>query len=397
MTNNAYHQHVPLSQLLWTMLYVGIAGYGGGPAIIAFFKEICVNRREWLSEDEFVTGVSLSQTLPGANALSIVVYLGFQLCGPVGALTAPVCFLFPSLILMTALSAGYFAYGTLPVARALFTGLGAIVVGLLLNALLVMARPAIKDIWAACIALGIFLLMQLFSLTIPLAIVASALVGLALYYRPKAEVNGNTGTVAQFSLRNELRFWGSWLIVFVVVAIVAYLTRHTATTRLLLSLLRVGILTFGGGYSSVALFQHEAVAVHHWLTNRQFVDGLALGQITPGPVLITATFIGYRVLGILGAVIATLAVFAPGGLAMYFVVHQHEQLKQLRWLQAMVRGIIAGFIGVLLAVMVSLSIQSITGWKTALFALASAAVLIFAKKDPLWVIIGGAILSVLVF
>ncbi|HEX2948003.1 MAG TPA: chromate efflux transporter [Armatimonadota bacterium] len=389
---------VSLLQLALSMLYVGIAGYGGGPAIIAIFKELYVNRKGWLHDDVFLTGISLSQLIPGANALSMVVYLGYNLCGPLGALIAPICFIFPSLVLMTVLSALYFSFGSLPITKALFTGLGAIVVGLILNALLVMGKTAIKDFWSVGIAIAVFILMIFFNVPIVIVIVISAFAGLLIFYRPKNIAQSDTlPAPTNITVRETLLFWGRWLLFFLVVAILAYFVADTAAFRLFLALFHVGALTFGGGYSSVPLFQHEAVAVHHWLTSREFLDGLALGQITPGPVLITGTFIGYRVMGILGAVIGTIAVFSPGGLAMYFVAHQHEQVKHLLWLQTMVRGIVAGFIGVLLSVTVHLIRQSIFDWKTALLAVASAVILIVAKKDPLWVILGGAIVSILLF
>jgi chromate transporter len=373
------------------MLYIGIAGYGGGPSIIAYLKRILVEQRRWVTEQDFLTGVSLSQVLPGANALSTVVYLGYRLGGGPGALVTAVSFLTPSMVFMIVLSALYFAFVSLQVVQALFAGLGAVVVGLLVNALVAMGKSAIKSVTAGVIALAVFLAMLILQLSIPLAIVLSAVLGWWLL-RP-AVADSPSQTAAAPSATG----WLAWGLGFLGVALLLWLTRQTAVTQLCLALLRVGALTFGGGYAAVALFQQEAVTLHHWLTNRQFLDGLALGQITPGPVVITATFIGYRVLGIAGAVLATVAVFLPGGLAMYFLARQHEQMKHLRWLQGMVNGIVAGFIGVLLSVTVHLTQQSVTDWKTALLALASAATLLIAKRDPLWVILGGAVLSLVLF
>lgn len=385
---------ISLRDLAGVMLYIGIAGYGGGPAIIAYLKQVVVDRHKWMTEEQYLTGISLSQLLPGATALGVVVYLGYRLRGTLGALIAPICFLFPSMVLMTALSALYFAFGNFPVVRALFIGLGAVVVGLLLNAILVMGRSAIRDIPAGCIAVAIFLLMLWRPIPIPLIVIISAFAGLIIYTRTLGQAEAAEIVPPP---RPPVRFWWGSLLALAVVGVLLALTARTTATSLFLALLRVGALTFGGGYTSVPLFQHEAVVVHHWLTNREFLDGLALGQITPGPVLITATFIGYHVLGVLGAVLGTIAVFLPGGLAMFYVAHIHEYVQHLRWLQVMVRGIVAGFIGVLLHVTLQITQQSITDWKTVLIALASAFMLIVLKKDPLWVILGGAVLSLVLF
>ena len=171
------------------------------------------------------------------------------------------------------------------------------------------------------------------------------------------------------------------------------LLRGSLLTQLLLATLRVGTFTFGGGYASIPLYQHEAVAIHGWLSAAQFKDGIALSQVTPGPVLITATFIGYKVFGILGAVCGSLAVFTPGCVAMFLLAHLDERIRGLCWLQAMVRGVVAAFIGLILNVTIRLAMQSLTDLRTIGLAVVAAVVLILWRRDPLWVILGTAIVS----
>jgi len=379
------------------MCYVGIIGYGGGPSIIAFLKDIFVNRKAWMTEEDFLTGVSLSQLLPGANAMATVVYIGYRMQGSLGAAIAPVAFIFPSTVLMIALSALYFLYGSLHIVLVLFTGLGAVVIGLLVNAVIVMGRSAIKNIWAALIALAVLLTMLCWKdAQILLIVPACALLGLLIFRNPREDASAAAAPPAE-TVPTPPWFWWSTLVVLLAVVLLFVLTAQSPVTRMFLALLRVGVFTFGGGYASVPLFQQVAVSQYHWLTLQQFRDGIALGQVTPGPVLITSSFIGYRVLGILGGVLGTIAVFMPGALAMFFVAHQSERFVHLRWLQAMVRGIVAGFIGVILAVTIHLGQQSITDWKTLILAIASAFVLTVLKRDPIWVILGGAVLSMLLF
>lgn len=388
---------ITLATLAWTALYVGIAGYGGGPAIIGYLKELFVNRYRWVDEETFFAALSLSQLLPGANALSVIEFLGYNVCGSLGAIVAPICFIFPAFVLMTVLSAVYFTFGQVPLATALFTGLGAVVVALLANALVILGRSAIKNLWAVVIAVLAFLAVFLFHVPILVIVLGCAVLGFLLYRGESKPVNAVEVAVPATSASTPWWFWPAWVVITLVVALALIVTYHSTSTQLFLSLLRVGALTFGGGYMSVPLFQHEAVVAHQWLTNRQFLDGIALGQITPGPVLITGTFIGYRVLGVWGALVGTIAVFLPGGLAMFFLAHQHERLSQLEWLRAMVRGVVAGFIGVLFNVILQLAQQSITDWKTASLAVVALLVLLVAKKDPLWVILGAVVVSPLLF
>jgi len=387
-------QPVSLRQLALTSLYIGITGYGG-PAIMGHIKELFVTRHRWVREQEFLTGLSLSQMLPGATGVNLITFLGYQLRGAWGAFLAPLCFIFPALVLMTLLSAVYFAYGQVPLAQALFTGLGAVVVGLLVNATVTLGRSAIRDPWGIGIALITFGLVFGLHTSILLVVISSAVLGVLIYRKQSVITPHDEETLPQH--RMSWGFWIGMLGVLLVAIVLVTLTRQTLITQLFLAVLRVGVLAFGGGFTSIPLFQHEVITVHEWLTPHTFLDGIALGQITPGPVLITATFIGYRLLGVTGALVGSLAIFTPGAFAMFLLARQHERVRQLQWLHAMVRGIVAGFIGVLVSVTIQLGLHSLTDWTTVALALGSVLVLLVAKKDPVWVILGGAILSPLLF
>jgi len=401
---NPPHKQVPLTRLAGIALYIGIAGYGGGPAIIGLMQQFFVERCKWVSEEDFFTGLSLSQLLPGANALSVMEFLGYQVRGSLGALIAPVFFLFPAFVLMTVLSAVYFRFGQLPLVQALFTGLAAAVVALVANAMVVLGRTAIKDKNAVLIAAIAFLTVLLlntihFPMPILVVVVVSAFLGLLLN-KPVAPADAQPEPTPH--ARSPWWFWPMWIAACAAIAIIIVVTYRTQGTQLFLALFRVGLFTFGGGFSSIPLYQHEAVELHHWVTQKEFLAGIALGQITPGPVLITGTFIGYRVLGIWGALLGTIAVFLPGALGMFFLAHQHERLQQLTWLQSMVRGVVAGFIGVIFNITLQFAYASIFpdwvfNWRAALITAVALYVLLVAKKDPLWVILGTVVVSPFLF
>ncbi len=358
-------------------------------------KQVFVEKKKWVTEQEFITGLSLSQLLPSATGVNTIEFLGYKVGGSWGAVIAPVCFITPALLLITMLSAVYFRFGKLPVIESLFVGIGAVVVSLIINAAISMGKSAIKDWSAAGVALLGFVIVRFLKLPIPAVVVVSAFAGFLIYRRKLAA--SAQGICAQEPGRSLLGYWiGTGVVVGLVVAALI-LTSRSYLSGLLLSILHVGVFTFGGGFMSIPLFQNQAVEVHGWLTNRQFLDGIALGQITPGPVLITAAFIGYKVLGFWGALLAGLTIFSPGAVGMFVVAHQHERVSHLVWLQAMVKGIVAGFMGVLLSVIVRLGTQSITDWRTALLAALALVALLWKKVDPLWVIGIGAAVSIVVF
>ncbi|MHB0939481.1 MAG: chromate efflux transporter [Armatimonadota bacterium] len=407
---------VSLLQLALASLYIGITGYGGGPAIIALMHRYFIHRRGWVDEHDFQIALSLSQVLPGAQAVSVITYLGFRLGGMPGAIIAPLGLIGPATVLMIGLSALYFRFGQVPFVEALFIGLGAVVVALLAYATLNMGRVMLKDRRALPVSIAAFALLTAYNLlprfvahptvawllaglrdvpVVLLVVVAAAFAGL-LIYRKLPLTNGDARPEGE---RLPPRwFWLALLAAVTLLGGALWLLRGQSLVQLALGLLRVGAFTFGGGYAAIPFFQHEALVTHDWLADRkQFLDGIALGQVTPGPVLITAAFIGYRVFGIAGALLATLAVFTPGVVAMFVLAHLHEHIRKLAWLQAMVRGVVAAFIGLLLSVTIDLALTSLTDWRTILMAAAAAVVLIVWKKDPLWVILGAALISPFIF
>lgn len=393
-----------LTRLALTCLYIGVTGYGG-PAIVGHMKQIFVDKKKWITEDEFITGLSLSQLLPSAIGVNTIQFIGYQLRGSLGAIVAPLCFIAPAIILMTVLSALYFAFGRLGTMQSLFVGLGAVVVALIINAAVSLGKSAIKDVWGGIAAMIGFVIVHWSvggSRSIVLIALVSALLGFVAY-RGKVADNSSARTDTQCT-QNSRTFWLTFTTVIVGISGILFVTRHSPMTELVAAILRVGAFTFGGGFMSIPIFQHESVVAHHWLTNDQFLAGLALGQITPGPVLITANFIGYKVGGVLGALLGSIAVFTPGSIGMFILAHQHERVKHLVWLQAVIRGIVAGFMGVLFSVIIRLAMHSLFSWhslgmilKTTGMTVLSLIVLLVLKKDPLWVIVGGAVVSLILF
>jgi chromate transporter len=179
--------------------------------------------------------------------------------------------------------------------------------------------------------------------------------------------------------------------VFLVGLIVPY-TRNLITT-----FLGIGTLAFGGGFTTIPLIQHQVVGMHGWLSVKQFMDGIALGQITPGPVFITATFIGYKVAAILGALFATLAIFTPSLTAMIVLADLHGRVQKNKIVQVVIKGFLSGFIGLIFSVMLQFAFKSLISWQAWLIFALAIIWLMILKKDSVWAILGTIALSLIIF
>jgi chromate transporter len=392
--------------LLKTTTYIGAIGYGG-PAILALMKKTFVHQKEWISEKEFMNALSLAQILPGATGVSIMGYIGFKLHKLWGAILAPLLYILPATIFIIVLSWAYFTFGNLSFVKALFAGLGALVVALLINAILILGKSVFKKIsfkdWKGfAISLAAFVGIYFFHFNIIWIILAAGTLGFLFFYftrefedekAKKGEVLLEEAAIIKRDPLSAVDFLPVILAaaVFTVGLIVPY-TRNLITT-----FLGIGTLAFGGGFTTIPLIQHQVVDMHGWLSVKQFMDGIALGQITPGPVFITATFIGYKVAAILGALFATLAIFTPSLTAMIVLADLHGRVQKNKIVQVVIKGFLAGFIGLIFSVMLQFAFKSLINWQAWLIFALAIIWLMILKKDSVWAILGTIALSLIIF
>jgi len=392
-----------LFEILKTALYVGAVGYGG-PAILALMKKVIVHEKEWISDEEFMNALSLSQILPGATGVTLLGYIGQKLKGGWGGILMPFAFVFPAMAAITVLAWAYFSFGDLKFVHSIFMGLGAMVVALLVNATLMMGRSvfqgmdrnAVKGLVIAALSfLGILYLRW----NVVYIILISGALGALFFYFGGAIRQGKKPErpVAAVEVP-EASGWRNLLppaVLGVLLAVVFWLV--DGTWSLFATFFKIGSLAFGGGFTAIPIIQSIVVDGMHWLDLTAFRDGIALGQITPGPVFITATFIGYKVQGIIGAVIATIGIFAPSLAAMMLLSRAHAKIQNLKIVKAVIRGFLSGFIGLLLFVVLQFGVQSLVNLQAwAVFAV-SVIYLLGWKKDVVWLILGTIGISVLVF
>jgi chromate transporter len=379
-----------LSQLLLSFLRLGLTAFGG-PSMVAYIRKVTVGQKHWLDAETFNSGVALCQMLPGATAMQVAGYVGLRTRGVRGAAATFIGFGLPAFLLMTMLAGLYTSTHTLPAVTAAFSGLQAVIVALIANAAVSFGRATLKNWRHIVIAGGAAILFGLNASPI-LVIGLAALAGLALIQpHPTAPPAGHASAPMPSTVRPLAA-----ILVAAALGLLLLFVFQPALFGLSTLMLRVDLLAFGGGFSSVPLMFHEVVDVRHWLDGPTFMNGIVLGQVTPGPIVITATFIGYLLQGLAGAVIATLSIFFPSftlvvGTAPYF-----DRLRASPTFNKLIGGVLCSFVGLLLTVTLRLALT--LHWDLLHGLLASAAfAALLLKVDILWVVVSGVIISVVLF
>jgi len=382
----------PLSLLFTRVFRLGATAYGG-PAMISQIKEAAVNRYAWVKEGEFMRGAALCQLIPGATMVQIITYIGYRVRGILGALTAAVAFVLPAFIALLVLSVIYFRFHSLWFVEALFKGLGAIVVAIILNACITFGRSVLKDWKVVLIALLSFFAF-LFQWNFVLIFVFAAVAGLLLRPKKTESKVAPSGETLRVGIKEYLviiLLAGLICLLFVL----SYLI-DPKITDLSISLSKIGALAFGGGFPAIPLIQYEIVDRFHWLSTKEFLDGIALGQVTPGPILITATFVGYKVSSLLGAFMATLGIFFPSFFILVLLIPYHDRLRGVEKVRMMEQGVLGSFIGMLGLVLYNFSRASFVDIPRVLIA-AAAFFAIYKKVGLPYILLTGGILSILIY
>lgn len=364
-------------RLIASALRLGLVGFGGGLAVLAMIRREFVERRRVLSGDAFAEVAALSQALPGAVSVNAITMLGTRLAGWWVGVLAGWAFVLPSFLLMLVLAATYPAFRYLPFADSALVGIAAAVVALVVTTAWQLARHGgVRSRFDVAVAVWAFLPAAFHWAGVLEIVLLAGLVGMvaaAIAPRP-----GAAGALAP-----------PWLAV-------ALLGGASLGTLFALGtvFLRIGAATFGGGLVMIPFIEHEVVLRYGWLDPTTFADAIALGQVTPGPVVISATFIGYRVAGLAGAVVATGAVFLPPGLLAVAAGTAIERFARNERVAAFLAGIRPAVVGLLFSAALSLGragLRDVNAWGVALLALI---VLVRWRPHPLAVLAGAAALHI---
>lgn len=387
--------------ILKVALYIGVTGYGG-PAVSALAKRVFVHDKGWLTEKEFMNGLSIAQILPGPVAINLMGYVGYTLMGWWGGILVPFIFAFPAIGVMLVLSWLYFKYGDLNFVSSIFAGLGALVVAILFHATVTFGRSAFKyegrgAIKGLIISAIAFINIYLLHLDIIIIIlIGGAIGGLFFYFKGRPDKR-----VGDQSINNKIPIKIDKKDILIILSIMAIFTVLFMVGDngwpIFFTFFKIGAFAFGGGYAAIPLIQHVVVDGMQWIDLKSFRDGIALGQITPGPVFITATFIGYKVNGVAGALIATIGVFSPSIAGVILIKGLHSKVKDYMSVRAVIKGFFFTFLGLIASITMRFGIQSITDARTFVLFLVSVAYLLVWKKKELWLILGVIAISLILF
>ncbi len=380
-------QNPSLTHLFTSFLRLGATAFGG-PAMIAYIRKMAVDQKRWLDEKAARDGIALCQTIPGATAMQMSAYVGLRAKGVAGAAASFIGFGLPAFLFMMILSALYARTHTLPSVVSIFNGLQAIVVALVANATLSFGRTSIKS-WKNVI--NVLIAAGLFGLKINpiLVIIIAAFSGVILYHKQPF--------LPAVSPTNKAHAPKSLLLIVLVTAIgfTAFYFLDRKLFDLATLMFRIDLFAFGGGFASVPLMFHEVVEVRRWMDGPTLLNGIAMGQVTPGPIVITATFIGYLLHGFLGGLVATVSVFLPSFMIVIAIVPYFDRMRNSPYFSRVLTGILCSFVGLLLTV--TIRFASNIPWDLPRLVITLGAFIALLKKvDILWVVLIGTGISLIV-
>ena len=376
-----------LLDLALLFLRLGTTAFGGPAAHVALMEDEVVRRRRWLSREQFLDYVGATNLIPGPNSTELAIHIGLARHGWPGLFVSGVCFILPSALIVGVIAWGYVRYGALPQVAGILAGIAPVVIAIVVSALWQLGRTAVKSSYLAL--LGLAALLALLSGVHEMVVLFAA--GLA----SGVAVGAVTWRGRFAALPILVWCWTSWRVGALAATIAGAAGPTAAFTlwSLFLVFARIGALLFGSGYVLVAFLRADVVERLGWLTERQLLDAVAVGQVTPGPLFTTATFVGYLVGGVTGAAVATVGIFLP---AFVFVALSGRLVPRLR--RSRVAGAVLDGVNVAsLAMMAAVTWQlgSVTLLAPVPLALAGLSALLLTRYsvNPAWLVAGGATLG----
>ena len=363
-----------LRELALLFLRLGATAFGGPAAHIAMMEEHVVRRRGWMTREHYLDLIGAANLIPGPNSTEIAIHVGYARRGVPGLVIAGVCFIVPAMVLTGALGWAYVRYGTRPEASWLMYGIKPVIIAIVAQALWNLGRTALKSWWLGAIGAGAFAAValgvnELLVLGAAGALAAARVAGArprgsAAWFGPLAPLAGGSAAATSFGL-----------------------------APLFLTFLKIGAVLFGSGYVLIAFLRADFVERLHWLTESQLLDSVAAGQITPGPVFTTATFIGYVLAGPTGALVATAGIFLP---AFVFVAISGPLVPRIRRSPiagAVLDGVKVASLALMAVVAIELGRASLVDAPTIALAAVAAVLLVRFRVGSLWLVALGAIVG----
>jgi chromate transporter len=374
-----------LLDLVRTYLKISLLGFGGPNAHLALMLDEVVERRRWLSRERFLEIMALTNLLPGPNSSEVAIHVGYTQRGWPGALATGLTFLLPTFVMVTALSALYFEYGTLPQIEGVFWGLQPVIVAIVLSAGWKIGRAGVKNRLQGLLALVGAAVSLVSGQAIIAAMIAGGLIMLWIRRADRLAPGGSGGRSGRTTSSGGSGRRAAWLVLPQAVAGLSLGTLGTV----FLTHLWIGSVLFGGGYVLVALLQPYAVDQYGWLTSPQFLDGVALTQAVPGPISTLSAFVGYAAAGVPGAMLGTLGIYLPAFISVLVVAPRLERLREIVAVRHALEGVVAVAAGAVVGVGMSLVVAGVRDVPAAALMVVALSLALWRKTPALWLVAGG--------
>jgi chromate transporter len=367
-----------LRELAWLFTRLGLTAFGGPAAHIAMMEDEVVRRRRWMTRDRLLDLISAANLIPGPTSTELAIHIGHERAGWAGLVVAGACFILPAVAIVLAIAWAYVRFGALPAVGGVLYGVKPVIIAVVVQALWGLGRSAVKSAWLGAVALAALVASLLGADELVVLAAAGAAVALG-------RAAGRRAAPA-----------GCWLPLPLAGAVTG--TATSAATAFGLGSLfwvffKVGAILFGSGYVLIAFLRGDLVERLHWMTESQLLDAVAVGQVTPGPVFTTATFVGYVLGGGPGAAVATLGIFLPAFVFAAISGPLLPRIRNSRTAGAVLDGVNVASLALMAAVAIELGRTAIIDVPTALLAAAGAAVLIRYRLNSAWLVLGGALVG----
>ena len=364
-----------LSEIAQVFFKLGLISFGGPAAHISMMEEEVVNKRKWMTRQHFLDLVGATNLIPGPNSTEMTMHCGHERAGVPGLFVAGAAFIFPAVVLTGILAYLYTAYGELPNVAPFILGIKPAVLAIIASAILKLGKKALKN-WELAVLGSLVLIASLLGVNEILALLSGGILG-AFYFHLKANRN------------KDLR---SFLPLFLL-ELPNFSPQAIYSMKIFLTFLKVGAVLYGSGYVLFAYLDSELVT-RGWLSRQQLIDAIAIGQFTPGPVLSTATFVGYQLNGLWGAVAATVGIFLPSFLFVWILNPLVPKMRKSKILSYFLDSVNVAAVAIMLTVLIVMSVDTLQDWRSILIALLSVVMIFGLKKNnAVWAVLGGSLLG----
>lgn len=392
-------ERASLPYIFFTFLKLGATAFGGYMSLVAIVQKQLVEIDKKMKEEDLLDGISLTSVLPGPVAVNTIAYVGYLLRGIPGAIAAFAGIVLPSFFLVIFLSWLYFTYGNIPAVKNIFSGIAPTITALIVTVAIGMARKTIKvpAQWVICLLAAILLIFIGGFTTTFLIIIGSGIVGYFLFHQQQGKERLSNEEKLLFGNRQWII---SGIVLLLLLCVLLFGGQYPGAPKniqIISTFSGISLTLFGGGYVVIPALHELFVENLGWLTSAEFADGIAIGQITPGPIFITATFIGYKVAGIMGALLATIAMFTPPMVLTVLLSRFVKTLNQSTLVKAAMKAVRAAVIGMIFA-------SAVTIGQTISVSIVSVAIFLVAfyisfkyTISPVYLIIGSGVAGFVLF